>query len=100
MALSYFLNRKRSTCVVTFKGSMSALDEEMLVRCQKEILSEPAKYIVLNLQGLSGIEPDLTRHLTLFQQVLRAESTLIICEILPDVAAFLRPEGVVREAEV
>lgn len=100
MALSFFINRKKTTCVITFKGSMTPNDAETLDTCLKEATSQPARYFILNMAGLVNAEAAVSRPFTLFQQGLRASSKLFLCDLQPDAGRVLKGEGVVRESEV
>lgn len=100
MALSYFINRKRSTCVITFSGSISPNDTEVLETCLKEATSEPARYYVLNLGGLQAVEPGASRPFTRFQQELRQGSRLYLCDLQGEAGRTLKAEGLVRESEL
>jgi anti-anti-sigma factor len=99
MALSYFINRKKSTCVITFSGSLAPNDTEVLSTCLKEATSETYRYIILNLGGLKATDPAASRPFTLFQQALRGNSRLYLCDLQSEVARILKAEGVVRESE-
>lgn len=100
MALSYFINRKKTTCVVTFKGSLVPSDAVSLEACLKEALSDPAKYYILNMAGLSAVEAGTSRPFTMFQQALRSKSKLLICDLQSEPGKAFRAEGVIRESEV
>ena len=99
MALSYFINRKKSTCVIAFKGSLSPNDSELLGECLKEATAEIYRYVILNLGGIKDVDPESARPFTLFQQGLRANSRLYLCDLLPEPARLLKAQGVVRESE-
>ena len=100
MALSYFINRKKATCVITFTGSITANDAEQLDLCLSETNLEPARHVILNLGGLKSVETDAYRALTLFQQGIRARSKLYLCDLLPEPAKVLKTAGVVRDSEI
>jgi hypothetical protein len=100
MALSYFINRKKTTCVVSFQGSLTLNDVECLELCLKEATAEPAKYFILNLAGLIDVEVGACRPFTLFQHGLRASSKLYLCDIPAEPGKILKGNGVVREGEV
>jgi anti-anti-sigma regulatory factor len=100
MALSFFINRKRTTCVVTFKGSLTPNDAESLDSCLAEALSQPAQYLILNMAGLASAEAGTSRAFTLFQQGIRSKVKLLICDLQPEAARVLKAEGLIRESEV
>ena len=100
MALSYFINRKRTTCVVTFKGSLAPADGDTLDLCLNEATGELARFYILNLSGLREAEPAASRPFALFQQALRAKSKLYLCDLQSDPGRVLKAEGVVRETEL
>src|SRR5690606_13924754 len=100
MALTYFLNRKKTTCVVTFKGSITVNDGEVLDQCLNEATAEPSQYYILNLGGLVDVEVPACRPFTLFQQGLRANSKLYICDLQADSGKILKTNGVLRESEI
>jgi hypothetical protein len=100
MALTYFVNRKKTTCVISFTGSLSPNDAELLHGCLAEAVSEPARHYILNLGGMKGVDLDASRPFTLFQQGLRAESKLYLCSLPPEVARTLKGGGVIREGEI
>lgn len=100
MALSYFINRKRTTCVITLKGSLTPNDEETLDACLREAKAEPAQYYILNMAGLIASESGTSRPFTLFQQGIRASAKLFLCDLQPEVGRELKAEGVIRESEV
>ncbi|MGZ3657761.1 MAG: STAS domain-containing protein [Bdellovibrionota bacterium] len=99
MALSYFINRKQTTCVITFSGSLTPNDTEILSACLKEATSESYRYIILNLGGIKTADPAASRPFTLFQQALRGNSRLYLCDLQLEPARILKAEGVVRESE-
>ena len=100
MALSYFLNRKKTTCVITFKGSLTLNDVETLEACLKEARAEPAQYYILNLAGVVEVEPNASRPFTLFQHGLRSGSKLYLCDVQPEPERVLKSSGVLREGEL
>jgi len=99
MALSYFINRKKAICVITLKGSLSIDDVEPLEACLKEVMLQPASYVVVNFAGVEQVDVSASRPLTLFQQGLRAKAKLFLCEILPEIGKHFSHLGLVREAE-
>jgi anti-anti-sigma regulatory factor len=99
MALSYFINRKKTTCVITFKGSLSPTDNELLGTCLKEATAETFAYMILNLGGINGVDPESARPFTIFQQGLRSGSRLYLCDLAPEPSRILKAQGVVRESE-
>jgi hypothetical protein len=99
MALSYFINRKKLTCVITFKGSLSPNDNELLGTCLREATAEKFAYMILNLGGIKGVDPESARPFTIFQQGLRASSRLYLCDLAAEPARILKAQGVVRESE-
>lgn len=100
MALSYFINRKKTTCVITFQGSLSLNDSEVLDACLKEATAQPARYFVLNMAGLRDVASEASRPFTLFQQGLRAGSKLYLCDVNSGPLSLFKAEGVIRESEV
>ena len=100
MALTFFLNRKATTCVVSFKGTIAASDAECLDSCLREVTGELAKYLILSMGGISKVEAESARSFTLFQQALRGKSKLYLCDLQEAVGSALRAQGVLREAEV
>lgn len=99
MALSYFINRKKSTCVITFNGSLSPNDQDLLATCLKEATVDMVRCVILNLGGIKEVDPDCARPFTLFQQGLRANSRLYLCDMQTEPARILKAQGVVRENE-
>lgn len=100
MALSYFLNRKKTTCVITLQGSLTLNDVEILDACLKEATAETAQYFILNLGGLTDVEPAAGRPFTLFQSGLRAGSKLYLCDVQSEVSRTLKGSGLLRETEL
>lgn len=99
--ISYFINRKKITCVVSLAGTLTEADIPILQNCMEEIETAPARHKILNLSGLADVEPAMARPFTLFQQSLRSgESQLYLCGIPAKLADRLRKEGLIREAEV
>jgi anti-anti-sigma regulatory factor len=99
MACVYFLNRKRTICVVTMNGTLAGGDKDALDRCLKEVMREPPKYLLLNLGGVTAIEASLSRPFALFQQSLRSSAKLVICGLATGVGRVLKAEGLVRAEE-
>lgn len=100
MALSYFINRKKTICVVTFQGSFTQNDVGTLENCLNEIRSEASQYVILNLGGVSAVDQETCRPLTLFQNGIRVDSKLYLCSIQENPGKLLRGAGVLRESEV
>jgi len=100
MALSYFINRKKTTCVVSFQGALSPNDVDILEECLKEATSTPVRYLVLNLAGLKGADPTAARPFTLFLQALRSGSKIYLCDLQAEPGRILKASGVIRESEV
>ncbi len=100
MALSYFLNRKKTTCVITMQGSLLIGDVEVLDACLKEATAELPRYFILNMGGVVEVEAAATRPFTLFQSGLRANSKLYLCDVQFEVSRTLKASGVLRESEI
>ena len=100
MALSYFINRKKAMCVITLQGSLTSNDVEVLSACLKEAVLEPARNYILNMGGLKDVEPDASRAFTLFQQGLRGNSRLYLCDLNDKIGRMLRAGGIIRESEI
>lgn len=100
MALSFFINRKRTTCVITFKGSLAPNDADVLEACTSEALKELARYYILNMSGMRDAEAGASRPFALFQQALRAKSKLYLSDLQGDASRILKAEGVIRDTEV
>ncbi len=100
MALSYFTNKKQSTCVITFAGTLAGVDAGLLEACLSDTLSASTKYVILNFGGLTAIEQSMTRPFALFQSSLRSQSKIFICNIQAPVLKVLNASGVVRDGEV
>ena len=99
MALTYFINRRTTTCVISLKGSLSVNDVGLLEQCLKEATVEQAKYIIINMGGVKDVEPDMSRPFTLFQQGLRGKGRLFLCDVQPEPEKLLKRVGVLRENE-
>jgi anti-anti-sigma regulatory factor len=99
MALSYFINRKQTTCVISLTGSLKGSDAEVLDACLKEATSSPVRYFVLNLAGMQVDDIAATRPFTIFQQGLRAGFKLYLCNLQPEAYRLLRTGGIIREPE-
>lgn len=100
MACAYFLNRKRTICVITLNGTLVASDAEVLEHCIKAAQSEPTNYILVNLSGITAAEVDVLRPFTLFQQALRSKAKLVICGLTEATESVLKGGGVLRESEL
>ncbi len=85
MALSYFINRKKTTCVITFKGSLTPNDAESLDACLKEALLETSRYYILNMGGLKEVEPSVSRRSPYFSKSSAPvpRYTYAICSPIP-----------------
>jgi len=99
MALAYFINRKKSTCVITLRGSLSRNDEEIFSACLKEATTDIFRYVILNMGGIKGVDPECARPFTIFQAGFRTKSRLYLCDMQTESARVLRAQGVVRESE-
>jgi anti-anti-sigma regulatory factor len=101
MPLTYFINRKKVTCVISLTGSLTEADLPIVQKCGEEVDAEPAKYTILNLSGLTEIDPSMAGAFTSFQQSLRAKgSQLFLCGVIPKLLEALKKDGLVRDAEV
>ncbi len=100
MALTYFINKKRSTCVITLKGNLTPDDVATLDACMKEVLTDAMAYRVLNLAGLADMDLGTSRPFTIFQQSLRESSQLFICGLNVKIQKTLKEHGLVRDPEV
>ena len=100
MALTYFINQKSSTTVVSLNGTMAEEDLEVFQKCLDEVNTSPPKYLIINLGGLTDISKAAKRPFTMFQTSVRETSNLIICNIDSEVFKTLKQDGVLRESEV
>ena len=100
MALGYFINRKKTTCVVTLTGSFTPQDAEVLNQCKTEIISQETLYIIINMGGINSMEPDVFRIFTLFQHELRERAKLMLCDIFPKAEMLMKSGGVIRDSEI
>ena len=99
MALTYFINRKKITSVISLNGSLTKVDTEVLDKCLEEILSQPSKYIILNLSGFTAVSAGMGPALIKFQQKIREPGAkLYLCNLTRELAAALT--GLVVESEV
>lgn len=100
MALKYFINKKQSVCVISLLGSMRNDDGSVLQKCLEETAENSSQFIIVNMGGLSQFEAEMARPFSLFQQALRTQCTLILCNFDAQVLSFCRSSGIVRDGEL
>ena len=100
MALTYFINKKSVTYVLSLTGTITAADTDILQKCIDEIDQSSPKYLILNMGAITSISKDAHSALTIFQRTIRQKSTLIICNVNDDILKILKTDGIIRESEV
>ena len=100
MALTYFINRKETICVVSLIGAIQQGEENTLQKCLDEVTSARSMYLVLNMGGVSAFQMEMGRAFTIFQQNLRSHSRLFVSNFESKILSQLKGSGLVREAEV
>lgn len=100
MTFSYFLNRKRATCVVSFNGMLDEDGVPILNTCLNEVMSDSPKYVVLNFGGLLGVEEKVARPFVIFQQNLRDVGSIYLCNLSGSLEAELKAKGIIRDSEI
>lgn len=101
MALTYYINRKKVTSVISFTGLFDEGEStKTLQQCFDTLKADPAKYQILNLAGATGFEHGAARPFILFQNKLRASSKLFICATPDKILWEMRKQGLIREEEV
>ena len=98
---SYFLNERRALLVVSWVGELEANDSEAIEKCSQEVKKSPCKYVIVNLQGVTGYDPVLAGPIVKFQDAIRNKpSFLVLTELSKDLREKLATKGLIREGDI
>src|SRR3989338_8710985 len=100
-ALQYFINKKETVIVVSMEGSLSERESPILNKCLDEIIVTGIKHVLLNMSGLTDVDPSAIRSMIIFQQALRTKSLEIkLCALKHEHKVLLDNAGAIRNHEL
>ncbi len=100
-SFNYFLNPRRTLVVVTWIGELRARDRESMEQCALETVKSDAKYIILNLHGLTGYDAVLAGEIVGFQERVRKMSPhFFLCGLDSQLRERMAANGLVNESEI
>jgi hypothetical protein len=101
LEFQYLVAANAPFLVVTFVGPMDKNSLDMLALCEKEIMmAENIKYVVLYFRDVPVVTADVIPFFTALQMKIRAQYTLKICSLRPEVKEKLTKLGIIRGLEV
>lgn len=99
--LTYFLNVKKFTLVASFTGTFDENCGTLLQRCIEEIRqNKDVRFVVLNMQGATAIDPGAIRAFAQFQVFLREGRKMYLCSLSNTVEKSLNDAGILRTTEI
>ncbi|MGE3262595.1 MAG: STAS domain-containing protein [Bacteriovoracia bacterium] len=99
--LTYFLNVKKFTLVASFTGAFGEDCGTLLQKCIEEIRqNKDVRFVVLNMQGATAIDPGAIRAFAQFQVFLREGRKIYLSGLTHTVEKSLNDAGILRTTEV
>src|SRR5689334_11659007 len=98
--LEFFISEKQDFLVVALLGTINKANAPLIEKCQLEVLTHSASYVVLSLHDVTQLDTGGIPALVRFQKAIRDKpAELRICFVKPEFHKILNGAGAIRPNE-